>query len=282
MDGNVFHFSLQPYYLRYVAYTARGSLAHVIRLELPGNVIEDDRAKAAYDAANGDITIKLPKETPGEHFADLEMLTKLLTRKHPIVDTKAKKPLIEVIGSDSSSAPTMDATEAFNWHLDEILQEPETLQTTESSYYGFNNQYTGYFKNVSETGNEANSHLDPEKSTRQSRRTDRIHAEDQKFDPNYYMSDFINDEDIKDCLSYKTKYWLQLRAMEKERKENATKSSTQTSDLSTDMAKLNINTGVEVELSPEEQRALMNLPRRECKPTSHSRACLIFRSYLIL
>ncbi|CAG8753667.1 14827_t:CDS:2, partial [Acaulospora morrowiae] len=56
---------------------------------------DDERVKASYDVSIGEIVIDLPKETPGEDFSDLDLLTKLLApRKSKILD----KPLIEVVG----------------------------------------------------------------------------------------------------------------------------------------------------------------------------------------
>jgi protein SHQ1 len=53
--------------------------------------------------------------------------------------------------------------------------------------YGFNNQYQGFFVHHQETENEVNEILDPEHSTPESRRAERIEKEDLKFDDQYYM-----------------------------------------------------------------------------------------------
>jgi len=77
------------------------------RLTFPGNVLEDERSKATYDVGSGELTVILAKETPGEHFPDLDMLTKLLVRKGDITDIKQiKRPLIEVL----SSGETLEGT----------------------------------------------------------------------------------------------------------------------------------------------------------------------------
>jgi protein SHQ1 len=71
---------------------------------LPGNICEDDNSTANYDIATGIFTIKVTKETPGEHFQDLDLLTKLLARRGEQQDPQSapKKPLIEVISSTSN------------------------------------------------------------------------------------------------------------------------------------------------------------------------------------
>lgn len=57
---------------------------------------ETDDSNAHYNADEGKYTITLNKVTPGEHFANLEMLTTLL---QPKTQSRRVKPLIEVISS---------------------------------------------------------------------------------------------------------------------------------------------------------------------------------------
>lgn len=71
-------------------------------LHFPGNLVEDDGSRATYDPSSGQFTVKITKETKGEHFADLDLLTKLLARKGEASTDTPKKPLIEVIGESSS------------------------------------------------------------------------------------------------------------------------------------------------------------------------------------
>jgi hypothetical protein len=53
--------------------------------------VEDERAKAQYDLASGDMKVVLPKLNKGQVFEDLDLLTKLLLPKLEI----KKTPLIE-------------------------------------------------------------------------------------------------------------------------------------------------------------------------------------------
>jgi protein SHQ1 len=78
-------------------------------LTFPGNVLEDERSKATYDMGKGELTVILAKETPGEYFPDLDMLTKLLVRKGDLSDPnkQIKRPLIEVL----SSGDTLEGTQ---------------------------------------------------------------------------------------------------------------------------------------------------------------------------
>src|SRR2546430_3492843 len=58
----------------------------------------DDHINASYDITAGEMNIKIPKETPGEEFPDLDLLTKLLAPKS--INKVPEKPLIEVMGDN--------------------------------------------------------------------------------------------------------------------------------------------------------------------------------------
>src|ERR1044072_1536222 len=57
----------------------------------------NDNINASYDITAGEMNIKIPKETPGEEFPDLDLLTKLLA---PRSIRAPERPLIEVIGGN--------------------------------------------------------------------------------------------------------------------------------------------------------------------------------------
>ncbi|GBG34440.1 Protein SHQ1-like [Hondaea fermentalgiana] len=52
---------------------------YLLKLSLPGEVEDDERTKAEYDPVqdNGTVTMHLPKREKGQHFQDLDLLTKL-------------------------------------------------------------------------------------------------------------------------------------------------------------------------------------------------------------
>ncbi|KAI8979860.1 SHQ1 protein-domain-containing protein [Mycotypha africana] len=201
VEGCEFRFYLRPYFLR---------------LHFPGNIVEDDLSKAVYDPSVGQFTIRVSKETKGEFFPDLDLLTKLLARtgesskeKNGTADQKEKKPLIEVVGSSENSnteqqlgdEEIQDAIE-FNWELPQELPSSSELYIT--SHYGFNDQYNGYFTHVHETMNEINEITDVEKSTTESRRQERLQKENSYFDEDHYCMDFANSNEIEELLKYKT------------------------------------------------------------------------------
>ncbi|KAI9354981.1 SHQ1 protein-domain-containing protein [Pilaira anomala] len=207
VEGSEFRFYLRPYFLR---------------LHLPGNILEDDDSKAVYDPSAGQFTIRVTKETKGEHFPDLDLLTKLLARtgETSIQSNQPKKPLIEVVGG-STEENTLGETEIqdaidFNWELpQEVSATPELSVTAQ---YGFNNQYHGYFTHVQETMNEINEISEPEKSTPESRRAERIESENNHFDEDHYCMDYINNDEINDLIKYKTVFSKELKRLQKNAK----------------------------------------------------------------
>ncbi|KAM3589150.1 hypothetical protein VKS41_000028 [Umbelopsis sp. WA50703] len=199
VEGSEFKFYLKPYFLR---------------LQLPGNVVEDEKSTAGYDIATGIFTIVVTKETPAEHFEDLDLLTKLLARKgEKAAQTAPKKPLIEVLSSSTDQANIIQEAEEFNWELPQELPSEELLTSTTT--YGFNSQYNNFFTYVTETANEINSIQTPEKSTAESRREDRVNEENTKFDEDHYVNDFVNTEEIDDIIKYKTIWWKELKRLQK-------------------------------------------------------------------
>lgn len=64
------------------------------RLNLPGEIEENDASKGDYDCDKGDFTLKFSKVNKGEHFENLDMITTLLA---PAKKKNNPIPTIEVI-----------------------------------------------------------------------------------------------------------------------------------------------------------------------------------------
>ncbi|KAI9263671.1 SHQ1 protein-domain-containing protein [Sporodiniella umbellata] len=217
VEGSEFRFYLKPYFLR---------------LHLPGNVLEDDAAKAEYDPSNGQFCIRVTKETPGETFADLDLLTKLLARKGE--SDQAKKALIEVIGEERSELAEADD---FHWELPQTLPPPPVLGI--DAYYGFNDQYTGYFRHVQETANEINELESPETPlSHEQRREVRVQGENARMDEDYYCSDYVDDGEIQQLMAFKTNYAKELKRRQKQHE-------------------------TPLGFSPQEEELMRQLPRKE-------------------
>ncbi|KAK7207532.1 SHQ1 protein-domain-containing protein [Myxozyma melibiosi] len=234
-EGDVFWFSLSPYYLR---------------LHFPGNIVDDDRASASLDISKSILNVKFPKETPGEVFPDLDLMTKLLARLDGS-EAPVKKPLIQEIGStpnddsemqddpadlsekQKSYIQEMTDAQSFDWQIEQEMPDSEELLTAR---YGFNLQYSGYLQQTRDIGNDINDLDDPETSTIESRREERIKKENEKFDPDYYYADFAGNDEIPALIAYEPSL---IR-----------------------LAKEVPGTTAEVEFSEEEKKKMLELPRR--------------------
>src|SRR3954451_12124026 len=80
----------------------------------------DDHINASYDITAGEMNIKIPKETPGEEFPDLDLLTKLLAPKR--INKVPEKPLIEVMGVSDDHENDDELNELFD-------DEPKLYET---------------------------------------------------------------------------------------------------------------------------------------------------------
>lgn len=177
VEGDLFVFSLSPYYLR---------------LRFPGRLLNDEDEKViddesfksttSYDAVNCVINISICKETPGEDFPDLDLISKLLARtKNPEHAGEAgeqkPKSLIQEIDlpvADGTTSGDVDAhfsklqseAEEFDW---EITQEDpgrldeDDVNMSAGAKYGFNRQHTGVIGvSLVNGGNDANEVAEPD------------------------------------------------------------------------------------------------------------------------
>ena len=89
VDGSELSFYCKPY---------------LLRLTLPGELVDDERVKATYDAddQHGTMVISVPKATPGCVFPDLDMVTKLLQPRAAMPQRPSTS------GSNSASAAAVD------------------------------------------------------------------------------------------------------------------------------------------------------------------------------
>ncbi|KAJ1962607.1 hypothetical protein GGI12_002558 [Dipsacomyces acuminosporus] len=278
VDEYQFKFFASPYYLR---------------LTFPGKVIEDEQSTASFDAAAGDILVTLTKENAGEEFENLDLLTALLaTRKEKEAssgigtDGSAKRPIIQEIGGGGSSSYgneglDMDRSailedEEFDWEIPQTLvtEDSESLLPG-SAKYGFDQQYNGFFTHVHETANEINEVPDPEHMSVHGRSENRIEREDAKFDEDYYMDNYVNDEDIVPLIQHKSRFYSILRRQQKQARKNESTADTTAATSDTQVDKLaqsvkdNLHTDETksqeeswAEFTEEEKKAMLDLPRK--------------------
>ncbi|KAH9977112.1 hypothetical protein BGW80DRAFT_1435864 [Lactifluus volemus] len=188
--------------------TPRFSCSQDVRsltLSVYSSVVEDDESSAIYDPASGYLTLTLTKLNPGENFPDLDLLGKLLAPPAAHQSTP-HRPTIEVLASQEANTERSEILQAAanDWSVPQTI--PDTLPVLETSLYkpyGFLNAYTGYFIHVATTENEVNElGADAETLTPSERRVRRLKREDEKWDPEYYMADFADTEQIDQLLEW--------------------------------------------------------------------------------
>ncbi|KAI0797813.1 SHQ1-domain-containing protein [Abortiporus biennis] len=233
VDDTLFTVHINPYYLR---------------LNFSQSLLEDDESSAQYDPSSGYLTVTLTKAEKGQVFKDLDLLSKLLAPR--LTEPPPGNPIIEVLDSDDAADIQTDedalvqATESLTLEQNEILEAAESdwqlkqevpeplssLRTSPTDRYGFLDSYSGYFTHVEHTENEVNE-LGSEAETlpKSDRRKHRIEHEEKKWDEEYYLADYADGEHIQELLCWRHPH-LQLP---------------------------------DVSYTPEEELAMLNLPRKE-------------------
>ncbi|XP_052578002.1 protein SHQ1 homolog [Peromyscus californicus insignis] len=184
-EGVDFKFYAKPYFLR---------------LTLPGRIVENGGEQGSYDADKGIFTIRLPKETPGQHFEGLNMLTALLAPRK----SRSAKPLVEEIGASGVSEEGADDEDSdFDWEIEQTPYEEVSESALQSQcHYGFGNLRAGVVQRLQDELSEVIDIKDPDFTPLTERRQKRLAAELAKFDPDHYLADFFEDEAIEQILKY--------------------------------------------------------------------------------
>nr|XP_033782023.1 protein SHQ1 homolog isoform X2 [Geotrypetes seraphini]XP_033782025.1 protein SHQ1 homolog isoform X2 [Geotrypetes seraphini]XP_033782026.1 protein SHQ1 homolog isoform X2 [Geotrypetes seraphini] len=183
-EGEDFKFYAKPYFLR---------------LTLPGRIVENGREKASYNAEEGIFTVQLPKETPGQHFEGLNMLTALLAPK----GVRSAKALVEEICSPAD----LEEDDDFDWQIEQTPFEEIADTLNLHCGYGFGNLRSGVFRRLQDELSDVIDLKDPEATLPAERRQKRLAAEEAKFNPSHYLADLFEDEAIQRILTYKV-WWI--------------------------------------------------------------------------
>lgn len=238
-NSDVFVFSLPPYYLR---------------LRLPYNLVDDERSHASFDSQNSCVNIRIPKETFGQHFPDLDLTSKLLARKQEN-QTEVKKPLIEEL--DISNQVSIDSpglqeeAETHDWEIKQEVPENQLF----GPRYGFNNAYDNIVGVSMSNGNDINELGDPEAAAPNDRVLERLIKENIKFDPEYYAADYImekypspdDDKIFSGIMSWKCPSNTQFKSWYKNQQK---------------LPESERDQYMPVEFTKEEQEKMLNLPRK--------------------
>jgi len=173
---NVFVFSLPPYYLR---------------LRFPRAIKEDEFMTSSYDLNKAVVHCKVSKMHKGEHFADLDMISKLLATKREQESAQQNKPLIQDLDANVGEPD-------FDWEIDQEIPQ----ETSSQSKYGFNNQYSERVNISMHNGNEINELAEPEQEAAPNRKDLMRQITTEEFDPGHYAADLFDDEMIQDIIKF--------------------------------------------------------------------------------
>ncbi|KAK2504411.1 hypothetical protein MC885_019139 [Smutsia gigantea] len=197
-EGVDFKFYAKPYFLRRVP----GVCPWKER-----RIVENGSEQGAYDADKGTFTIRLPKETPGQHFEGLNLLTALLAPRK----SRTAKPLVEEIGaSEVSEEGVEDDNEEFDWEIEQSpYEEASEGALHPQCCYGFGNLRSGVFQRLQDELSDVIDVKDPDFTPAAERRQKRLAAELNKFDPDHYLADFFEDEAIEQVLKYNP-WWTDI------------------------------------------------------------------------
>ncbi|XP_071816381.1 protein SHQ1 homolog [Apostichopus japonicus] len=201
VDGKAFKFYSKPYFLR---------------LTLPGALVEDGRETANYDPEKGTFTIRFPKETPGEKFDGLDMLTQLMaptgsdSASEPFIEPLATKDEEDIKLADEERQDVKEDEEDeegedgdINWEVDQTpcsLDEDEIVGPVK---YGFAGRRSGVFSRLQEELSSIVDVPDPDHMTAKEKREARQEEEAEKFDDEHYLADLYEEETIQQLLNYK-------------------------------------------------------------------------------
>ncbi|XP_068205701.1 protein SHQ1 homolog [Palaemon carinicauda] len=184
IENETFTFYSSPYYLR---------------LTFSGKLIDSEKEKhnVKYDADRGAFVIECLKETPGQHFANLDMLTTLLA---PQGGHGVNKPLIEVIDGQNEDSGDEDNDANCDWSYYQTL--PDENIVIGGHKYGFANTYSGVFTALQDELKGVVDILDPDNKPVSKRREERLACELETFDEDHYLADYFEIETAQQCVEF--------------------------------------------------------------------------------
>ncbi|CAH2248837.1 protein SHQ1 homolog [Pararge aegeria] len=157
------------------------SAPYFLRLRLPGRIVENDLSKGSYCCDSGDFKLVFEKETPGEHFENLDMITSLLApRDIPDINPN----LVEMLEEDGVTIEQEDSEDDDG--DDAILgcQYP----------FGFANSILTEFKEIGTEFPQIFELRVPELVPVNKRNTLREQYEEHKFSSDHYLADYFDKE----------------------------------------------------------------------------------------
>lgn len=188
MDGSDFRFHSNPYYLR---------------LNLPGEIIENDDAKAHFDADTNEFQIKCPKVNKGTHFSGLDMLTSLLEPKGKRNIDGSVIEILDDFSRDDMKPPSTKIEPDFDWCVEQKIEAPQENHLKQEICYGFGLQHSNVFSKLAEELHGIVDIKEPDTLPISERKACRTEQEDMAFNPEHYLADFFQTDNIDSIISYK-------------------------------------------------------------------------------
>lgn len=143
---------------------------YMLVLHFQHSMRDGEGCTASYDIDTGMFTCTIKKAIPGEDFPEILLLT---TLKAP---AKPQKQLFEVVSRDT----------ALEW-----TEDPPDI-----SHYGFNFWAIDFFENMEEIIPYVAEIPDPDHTILPARRKQRIEKEEEDYDPDRVISDYLNPFEI--------------------------------------------------------------------------------------
>ncbi|CAG9759268.1 unnamed protein product [Ceutorhynchus assimilis] len=173
-DENKFYFYCKPYYLR---------------LDLPGEIVNDDRMKVVFDTDTGKFTCTFAKLNKCEHFDDLDLITKFLALG---------------LETGDKGHGTMPVEPLSNGKQEDIADDAVIMGKSQYGF-GFALRADRDFMRISSEFNNI-FEIDPCKTSLPERRKLRLQYEQGKFNVDHYLADYCDNSDILELISLKCPY----------------------------------------------------------------------------
>lgn len=208
---------------------------------------------------NEALTVHVPKKVPGTFFENLDMITNLLGEKNQ-PPTNKQKNLIEVMDSNSPEENDLigeGEDVEYDWTFPQIIEEEEEFDPLKRRMYGFNDQYEGFFVYTDINLEDILDNPYPETMTLEEIKKTRDIIEENHFNPDHYIGDYIDDGMVQECIQYAA-YWekefkaKKLKVKEAKQKKNLLEYNIQ-----------NIDEEI-IQFSKEDIDRMIRLPRKEC------------------
>lgn len=187
-EAHDFHFYTSPYLLHL-------RFEHPIHLD---EASETPPTHTSYDFETGVATVTLQKLPPYPYFRRLDMLSTLLVTR----PSNRKPPSIEVL-STSTETPTEEEVKKLEMETPSGLNVPLRELTITRPRYGFAMRYEGVFAVRADDVKQIVDLPHPDFTPVWRRPTLRRVAENEKFDVQHYMADWLLEDEFAHVLEWK-------------------------------------------------------------------------------